>query len=93
MDSRYVIKGDTVYDKKTNLTWQRCSVGQRWERNGCTGNIERFTFDDAQKQGDRTWRVPTKEELASLIDENRRARGQKPMINVTAFPNMTEVLY
>jgi len=32
-NSRYVIKGDTVYDKETNLSWQRCSVGS----DGSTG--------------------------------------------------------
>ena len=92
IDSRYVIKGDSVYDKKTNLTWQRCSVGQKWDGARCAGNAERFTFDDAHNLGDQAWRVPTKDELASLIDQNRKAKGLKPMINITVFPN-SEVVY
>ena len=74
-NSRYVIQGDTVYDKKTDLTWQRCSVGQRWaEGKGCVGVIKTFTFDDAQRQGNGMWRVPTKNELGTLIDQNRGRR-------------------
>jgi len=26
-----IAKDAEVYDKKSNLTWQRCSIGQRWE--------------------------------------------------------------
>jgi hypothetical protein len=29
--TRYDIKGGEVFDKKSNLTWQRCSVGQTWK--------------------------------------------------------------
>ena len=93
-DSRYVIQGDTVYDKVTNLTWQRCSVGQQWVVDtGCVGSVGRFTYDDARKLENKIWRLPTKDELESLIDQNRKAQGQKPMININAFPNMTEFDY
>lgn len=86
---QYVIHGDTVYDRKSNLTWQRCSIGQQWsEGSGCVGNIKTMTFDDAQKQGDKTWRVPTEDELATLIDARRQANNQIPTIDVVAFPNM-----
>jgi len=34
--SRYVLNGDEVYDKKTDLTWERCSVGKKCdERVSC----------------------------------------------------------
>ncbi|MFI4940420.1 MAG: DUF1566 domain-containing protein [Burkholderiales bacterium] len=86
---RYAIKGGEVYDKKSELTWQRCSVGQRWvEETGCVGFVKVFTFDDAQTLGNGTWRVPTKDELASLIDQNRVAQGQIPGIDPVAFPDM-----
>jgi hypothetical protein len=89
IDSRYVILGTTVYDKKTDLTWQRCSVGKRWvEKKGCTGDIQTFKFDDAQKQWEGSWRVPTKDELLTLIDQhNQKNTKQKSMINVIAFPD------
>ena len=79
----------TVYDKKTNLTWQRCSVGQRWvEGTGCVGVVKTFTFDAAKQQGDAKWRVPTKGKLATLIDWNRKTNKQKPASDEVAFPDM-----
>lgn len=87
-NSRYVIQGETVYDKKTNLTWQRCSVGQRWvEGTGCVGVIKTFTFDVAKQQGNGMWRVPPKDKLATLIDRNRKASKQKPALDEAAFPD------
>lgn len=86
---RYVIKNDTVFDKKTELTWQRCSVGQRWKKGiGCAGIIQTFTFTQAQQLGDEKWRVPTKEELSSLIDPKRSADNQIPAVDNDAFPDM-----
>jgi len=88
---RYVIHGDSVYDKKTDLTWARCSVGQRWEEGGgCVGSVNVYTFDHAQKQANGPWRVPTKEELMTLIDHNHADNPQRPMIDEVAFPNMDE---
>jgi Protein of unknown function (DUF1566) len=85
---RYVIKGGEVYDKDTNLTWQRCSVGQDWKEGaGCTGTIKVFTFDQAQQQNSGEWRVPTQDELASLIDHSRE---EFPMIDKEAFPGMNQ---
>ncbi|MBI3903826.1 MAG: DUF1566 domain-containing protein [Nitrosomonadales bacterium] len=87
--SRFVIQGDTVLDKKTNLTWARCSIGQRWKNGaGCTGTVDLFTFDDAQQQGGSGWRIPTKDELASLVDYARVANNQRPAIDEVTFPNL-----
>ena len=87
-NSRYVIKGDTVYDAKTNLTWQRCSVGQRWvEGKGCVGEVKLFSYEDAQRQRDAIWRVPTKDELATLIEHGPMQRKQWTTIDEGAFPN------
>jgi hypothetical protein len=68
-DSRYVINGGEVYDTKTNLTWQRCSVGLHWgEGRGCTGAGNKvFTFDEVPYQATKRWRIPDKDELSSLI--------------------------
>jgi len=87
-NSRYVIKGDTVYDKESNLMWQRCSIGQRWvDGTGCVGTVERFDFRTAQRQASGTWRLPTKDELPTLVDRNRKAQQKKPMIDEVAFPD------
>lgn len=86
---RYAIQGDTIYDKKTDLTWMRCSVGQKWvEGNGCVGVVKTYTFDAALRFQNGSWRVPTKEELATLIDRTRKAQQQKPAIDEGAFPDM-----
>jgi len=89
LDPRYVIQSDTVYDKNTGLTWQRCSVGQRWvEGSGCVGEVKTMSFDEAQKQDYGSWRVPSQDELITLIDGTRGAYEIKPTIDVIAFPNM-----
>jgi hypothetical protein len=88
-NARYVINGGEIYDQKTDLTWSRCSVGQHWQAgNGCVGVIKEFTFGDALKLADANWRVPDKDELATLIDYARLKRNQPPMIDAAAFPDM-----
>ncbi len=84
-DSRYVIRGDEVYDSQTKLTWARCSVGQEWKNEHCVGNIVYFNFDTAQKQASDGWRVPTRDELVSLIDPNLK---KFPVVDTAAFPDM-----
>jgi Protein of unknown function (DUF1566) len=84
-DSRFVIHDGDVFDSKTKLTWARCSVGQEWENQHCVGTISTFTFADAQKQANGAWRVPTKDELVSLIDSDQK---NFPTIDNTAFPDM-----
>jgi hypothetical protein len=86
--SRYVINGDEVYDTVTDLTWKRCSVGQTWKDGAqCAGPVRVFSFDQAQRLADGDWRVPTKDELASLIDPGRQ---DFPTIDAEAFPDMNE---
>ena len=82
---RYAIEGAVVYDKKTDLSWQRCSVGQRWENDvGCVGVIEHMTWDEAQAKAVDGWRVPTRDELATLISPTCK----QPSINEEVFVDM-----
>ena len=69
LHGRYQILGDgsEVKDTQTNLIWARCSVGQSWNGRGCSGKAQKFTFDQAQKQANKGWRVPTARELSSLV--------------------------
>ncbi|MHB1206707.1 MAG: Lcl C-terminal domain-containing protein [Rhodospirillaceae bacterium] len=63
---RFVAKGDEVLDTKTNLTWQRCSVGQHLEGDICTGTVEAVDWNQAKKKARGGWRLPTLEELTSI---------------------------
>jgi hypothetical protein len=83
--ARYVIKDGIVYDKKTDLTWQRCSLGQRWENDvGCVGVIEQITWDEANTKAPQGWRVPTRDELATLVAPTCK----QPAINEEVFVDM-----
>lgn len=84
-DSRYEARGDQVYDRKTTLTWQRCSAGQQWQADiGCVGLVQQITFDEATAAGSNGWRLPSRDELATLASPT----CQQPAINETLFPDM-----
>ena len=86
--SRYVIQNPLigeVYDKKTRLTWERCSLGQRWENGvGCVGFVTVMPFDRAQMERYGGWRMPTRDELLSLVSPNCKS----PAINDEVFPDV-----
>lgn len=84
----FVIQGDTVFDRTTELTWMRCSVGMRWaaDQDRCVGVKEEMGFDEAQQiKTDEGWRVPRIGELKTLV--KKRPQGQVK-INTSAFPDM-----
>jgi hypothetical protein len=106
--NRYHDNGDgTVTFKANGLMWQRCSVGQTWTGETCSGHAMKMAWDDAMKltsnfAGHNDWRVPTNEELRSLIycsDNKIKTLGKEesgiictglpnsPTINTTYFPN------
>lgn len=86
-------KDGTVTDKKTGLTWKQCPEGITG--GDCAmGKADKFKWQFALDHaksinegegfaGKKDWRVPTIEELATIVDANRK----DPSINVTAFPN------
>ena len=74
-----------VFDNQTNLTWQRCSFGQIWDVSvGCKGEIKSFTFDQSQHVPTGIWRLPTHDELSTLIDKNYH----NPAVRGDIFPQM-----
>ncbi|MCC6915571.1 MAG: DUF1566 domain-containing protein [Rhodospirillaceae bacterium] len=82
--SRYVINGAQVFDKETKLTWQRCSLGQKWQEGaGCVGTPQDVSWAQAKKM-DGTWRLPTKDELSSLVSDACLRSA-----NAEAFPGFT----
>lgn len=82
-NTRYELLGNQVFDKETKLTWQRCAVGQKWQDGlGCLGEPQQLRWTEVKKlQGG--WRLPTKEELSTLISD-----ACLPSVNAEAFPGV-----
>ncbi len=75
---RYIINNDAaVLDKKTGLIWMRCALGQTWNGITCVGKAKRMDWQTACQQigdgfaGYDDWRIPTLEELKTLVDKNQ----------------------
>jgi len=78
---RFIDNGDnTITDTKTGLIWTKNTVAKD------------VNFDGAEKAvaalGDG-WRIPTVDELATLVDRTR----YEPAIDVEAFPNTANDWY
>lgn len=67
-----------------DLEWMRCSIGQKWENNTCTGVAKKFDWHEAHKiieafnsqakfLGYSDWRLPNIKELSELrhCDSNK----------------------
>lgn len=82
----------TVTDTVTNLIWDRCSQGQSGA-NCATGSATimiwaaaltaAVTANTANYKGYSDWRVPSKNELESLVDITK---ATNPVIDLAAFP-------
>ncbi|MGO2371620.1 MAG: DUF1566 domain-containing protein [Pseudoalteromonas prydzensis] len=85
----------TVTHNTTGLMWMRCSVGQTWQGESCTGGASVFTWQPAFTQngteyaGYSDWRLPNKNELASIVE----LRCYNPSINDAIFPNTSSSLF
>jgi len=74
----------TVTDLATGLMWQKCSSGQSWNGNECTGPHEEIYWEEALNNseslilaGYNDWRLPNINELLTLVDED----DHSPAIN------------
>lgn len=64
----------TVRDSTRGIEWLRCAAGQTWNGNTCAGEPRLFSYEEATRAatlasdelGGR-WRLPTREELESLL--------------------------
>ena len=79
-----------ILDLKNNIFWLRCSVGQVWENNTCTGKAIKLTLqqvthakEKANEQLEGDWRLPTRKELESIVC----FECGKVKINSKLFPN------
>ncbi len=73
----YDIQSDIVRDRGTGLTWQRSVPPGSFAFDGAAAYCAQLTT------GGRAWRVPSMQELLTLIDEHAAAA---PMIDAKAFP-------
>lgn len=83
-----IADGAVVLDRQTGLQWMRCSVGQMLVDDFCAGLANRYTWDQAKAlesdlAGNRNWRLPTVEELQTLV----QYQIFNPAIDPRAFPN------
>jgi hypothetical protein len=91
--NRYSDQGDnTIVDILSNLHWMRFSLGQTWNGKINLTEAKRFTWQEAQDAADafnqaggfagyQDWRVPTIDELKTIVERNK-----KPAINHAMFP-------
>lgn len=97
-DERYHDNGDgSVTDLKSGLEWARCSVGQQWEDNTCTGEAQPLLWSIANLVAATTepppnknrWRLPEIKELSELAE----LQCARPAINLRIFPNTPSAAY
>ena len=95
-ESRFVVKDHIVIDLERKIEWLRCSVGQRWDGNKCSGKIVNLSLDlvpeainIANEQLGGNWRLPSKAELTSIVCKS----CPSPKINVKIFPNTDNAPY
>jgi len=94
--SDYVDNADgTVTHTPTGLMWQRCAVGQTLNAAGrCAGIARTYTWDQVKTVSSRLsgytdWRLPTEDELISLVDY----KTLMPALNARIFPDTPLGLY
>ena len=77
-------------DFVNNIEWMRCSHGQNWNGKTCSGDRIKVSIEEAKKiassyiiEGKKKWRLPTKEELLTIVKET----NSPPMVDKEIFPN------
>ena len=87
-----------ITDVRNNVVWLRCSVGQTWSLDDktCIGDIVKLNHDEikialeqASDQLGGNWRLPTLQELETLVCET----CDPPKIKQKYFPNISPEAY
>lgn len=70
----FLVKEGIAKDPDSRLMWMRCSIGQTWDGASCQGVAKEYEWNQAislsknfNYSGYNDWRLPTKEELESLV--------------------------
>ena len=83
----------TLTDTVSGHIWMRCSLGQAWNGNTCTGEPRAYSWQGAQDEALKLnksggygsysdWRVPHMPELAMIVER----QCTDPRINQSLFP-------
>lgn len=85
-----------VLDDQNKVEWLRCSLGQIWQKNTCTGSVLKLNheqiataIEQANNQLGGGWRLPSLLELESLVCDECGV----PKINKVIFPNTSAEPY
>ena len=88
--SRFQIyENGTVSDKRSGLIWMRCSLGQTWNGESCTGSSLKLNWLQAVENAansnfaKRKWRLASVSELSGIVE----LHCENPAINLNLFPN------
>ena len=83
-DTGFTYDQDIVIDSQTGLMWQRNVAEERFNPENAKQYAAKLRLG-----GFSVWRVPTKEELESIVDHSKYG----PAIDTTAFPNTPSGLF
>ncbi len=97
---RFEDHGDgTLTDRQSRLMWMRCSIGQEWSKDRCTGTLAGQSWAAAQSAAQAInasgryfysdWRVPKITELATITEP----QCENPRINLAVFPDTPAMPY
>lgn len=94
--TQFIMRDHIVIDIRSGVEWLRCSIGQTWDGNTCTGKIVKLNHDDinqainlANEQLGGDWRLPSLAELEGIVCHD--CEGVK--IDEAAFPNTSAEPY
>lgn len=87
--AQFQVSDDEVLDYRSNLIWQRCSVGQSWDGTSCSGASDSLSWAQALSAGTGDWRLPNIKELLSIVEVSCAS----PSINESIFPNTAELFF
>jgi len=73
--------GEEVIDHQTGLIWRRAVEPGKFEWDEAQAHAKRIALRTGLP-----WRVPTIDELKTLIDEKRKKRNDRPVIDTDFFP-------
>ena len=87
--SDFISRGYFVIDLKNKIEWMTCPVGMVWYKSTCTGVAKKYELrfvpeiiDIANNQLEGSWRLPSRNELESLIC----TKCEKIKIDLKIFP-------